>query len=71
MSLKFSREERIKQLKDCGQSIIDNAERIASDFKYPIGVKVIIDIQPHEVPTITAERNFYAEKFIDDMKGGQ
>ena len=60
----FSREERIQQIKDCGQSIIDNAETIVGDFEYPIGTKITIDIPMQEVPTIRAERSFYAEGMI-------
>ena len=64
----FSRAERIQQIKECGQSIIDNAETIAGDFEYPIGTKIIIDIHTNEVPTIKAERSFYAEGMIKRIK---
>ena len=64
----YSREERIQQIKDCGQSLIDNAESIVADFRYPGGMKVTIDIAINKIPTITAERCFYAESFIDGTK---
>ena len=67
MAFSYSREERIKQLKDCGQSIIDNAENIVADFKYPSGINVTIEIRPHEVPIITTQRGFYAEGFVEGM----
>ena len=46
----FKREERIKQLKSCGQSIIDNAEKIVSDVSYPLNTKIIIDMKANEMP---------------------
>ena len=61
----FSREERIQQIKDCAQSIIDNAEAIMGDFEYSLGTKIIIDIPVQELPTIKAERSFFAEGVIE------
>jgi len=64
----FSREERIQQIKECGQSIIDNAETIAGDFEYPIRTTITIDIPVQELPTIKAERSFYAEGMIERLE---
>lgn len=34
------KEEFIQNIKDCGQAIIDNAEKIAGDFKYMADVTI-------------------------------
>ena len=61
----FKREERIKQLKSCGQSIIDNAEKIVSDVRYPLNTKIIIDMKPNEMPIIVYERSFIPESLLE------
>lgn len=61
----FKREERIKQLKSCGQSIIDNAEKIVSDVRYPLNTKIIIDMKANEMPIIVYERSFISESLLE------
>lgn len=61
----FKREERIKQLKSCGQSIIDNAEIIVSDVRYPLNTKIIIDMKANEMPIIVYERSFISESLLE------
>lgn len=61
----FKREERIKQLKSCGQSIIDNAEKIVSDVRYPLNTKIIIDMKANEMPIIAYERSFIPESLLE------
>lgn len=61
-----SREEFIQNIKDCGQSIIDNAEKIAGDYKYETSVTItcypnFIDEAPH----IVVETEFIPEKVIE------
>lgn len=61
-----SREELIQNIKDCGQSLIDNAEKIANDYKYEASV-VITCYPDHrdEAPHIVVETEFYPEKIIE------
>lgn len=61
------RKRRIQELKDCGQSIIDNAERIIGDFKYPISVKVEIVMEANAVTTIQCMRSFAPEHFVERL----
>jgi len=62
-----SREARIQQIKDCGQTIIDDAEKIYGDFKYPIALRITIDVAGREMPTINVDRQFYPTQTIDDL----
>ena len=55
-----------EQLKACGQSIIDNAERLADIGKYQTELKVIISISGHKTPVITADTEWIPERWIDD-----
>ena len=61
----YTREKRIQQIKDCGQSIIDNAERIYGDYKYSRGLEIVVRLDVNEVPTITVLREFLPERFIE------
>lgn len=61
-----SKEELIQNIKDCGRSIIDNAEKIANDYKYE--ARVTITCYPNfidEPPHIVVETEFYPEKTIE------
>ena len=61
-----SKERFIQNIKDCGQSIIDNAEKIAGDYKYQ--AEVVITCCPshkNEPPHIVVETQFYPEKIIE------
>ena len=64
--MKYTNEEVIQNIKDCGQSIIDNAERIANDYKY--GSEVVITCYPNfidEPPHIIVETRFHPEKIVE------
>lgn len=64
----FTKEQRIQQIKDCGQSIIDNAESIYGNFQYSKDLKIIIDLPCREHPTIQAVKSFVPEQFIENIK---
>lgn len=65
----FDKEDRIQQIKDCGQSLIDNAEKIYGEYPYTTG-ELIIDIvmSPKQLPTIEFRRTFYPEKMFERLK---
>lgn len=67
MSIKvgLTREEQIQLVKDCGQSIMANAERIVGDFKYSQGLKIVIELEVHSAPHIHFERKFLPEPYIE------
>lgn len=62
------KEERIQQIKDCGQSIINNADSIYGNYEFPQGLKIIIDMPIKGAPTITLERNFAPECFVERLR---
>jgi hypothetical protein len=63
------REDFVQHVKDCGQSIIDNAEKIINDFQYSCnGVRIEIQIDSESVPTISVIKNFYPEMFIENIR---
>lgn len=56
-----------EQLKACGQSIIDNAEKLADIGKYQTELKVIISISSHNMPVIAAANTeWIPERWVDD-----
>ena len=61
----MNREEFIQQIMDCGQSIIDNAEKIYNSFEFPTnGIEIMIDVQKDSAPEITIVKKFLPESFI-------
>jgi len=56
--------DRLQQIKYCGQSIIDNAESILGDEKFRQDLKIIVEFQANEIPTIKVERRFIPESVV-------
>lgn len=64
--MKNWREEIIQNIKDCGQSLIDNAEKIAGTFHYQRGITITCHVDERDsAPYISVDSAFYPEKFID------
>lgn len=60
------KEEIIQNIKDCGQSLIDNAENIVSDYKYARGFTITCYVdERNEAPYISVDTTFYPEKLIE------
>ena len=62
----MSKEELIQNIKDCGQSLIDNAENIANNYKYMSDLT--ITCYPAEMdaePYINVSTDFVPEKYIE------
>lgn len=66
----YSRDELIQQIKNCGQSIIDNAESILGNERYFMRLNVSFDILrlKAEVPSIEIKREFTPEKEFKQRK---
>lgn len=59
----------VKQVRNIGQSIIDNAESIVGDYKYQTEIHISVDIKMDgSLPEIVAESRFYAEESIEESK---
>lgn len=64
----YTQEQVIQNIKDCGQSIIDNAEKIAADYKYRLHgltIACYVNEQDEASPYIEVATRFYPEKFIE------
>lgn len=62
--LKQTKEERIQQIKDCGQAIIDNAAEIYGEFCYPTDLEIVVKFERGRPPTVEAKREFIPETFV-------
>lgn len=61
-----AREELIRNIKDCGQSLIDNAEKIANGYKYHADLTITCyPTMRDECPSIVVETKFIPEKIIE------
>lgn len=57
--------ELIQKIKDCGQSLIDNAENIVN-YKYIRGLTITCYVDDRtEPPNINVDIDFYPEKFFE------
>lgn len=64
------KEELIQNIKDCGQSLIDNAEKIANDYKYRCGITITCYVDKTErSPYISVNTEFIPESFIERYIG--
>ena len=60
------KKEVIQNIKDCGQSLIENAEKIVSDYKYASNFTITCYVsEKDKVPYISVNTELYPEKFIE------
>ena len=60
------REEIIQNIKDCGQSLIDNAEEIAGSVHYQRGIVITCHVDERdEAPYISVDMSFYPENMVE------
>ena len=60
---KTYREELIEHIKACGQSIIDNAEKIVGDYKFDAGTYIELHVgECDEAPYISVTKDFIPER---------
>ena len=58
--MSMTREKRIQQIKDCGQTIVEKAESIYGDYACPTNLQVVITMKANEMPNITVNREFFS-----------
>ena len=64
----MTREEIIQNIKDCGQSLIDNAEKIATDYKYKTDLTIMCNVSDGDrTPYISVCTEFIPEGFIERL----
>lgn len=63
----YTNEEVIQNIKDCGQSIIDNADNIAAEYKYRLhGMTITCYVNEADaVPYIEVNTRFIPEKIVE------
>lgn len=62
----MNREELIQNIKDCGQSLIDNAENIANNYKFMSRLTITCYVDQSETtPYIIIDTDFVPEKFVE------
>ena len=62
------REELVEHIKACEQSVIDNAEKIAGDYKFDIGTYINLYVgNCDEAPYISVTKDFIPERFIENI----
>lgn len=65
----LTREEIIQNIRDCGQSLIDNAEKIATDYKFSKNLTITCWMDERdEAPYISVDASFIPEKFVERYK---
>lgn len=63
---KQKRQERIEQIKKCGQHIIDNAEKIYGDCVFPTNLEIVVKIDTQcKLPIFSVKRESIPELLID------
>lgn len=65
----WKREEIIQNIKDCGQSLIDNAEKMVADYDYRcsgMSITCYVD-EEGRAPSISFNTEFVPENFIKRM----
>ena len=60
------KEELIQNIKDCGQSLIDNAEKMIGDYEYPCDLIITCYVDERDrSPYISIDRHIIPEKVIE------
>ena len=63
-------DKAIWMLKQCGQSLIDNAETIVGGYRYQTGdLDITITINEREAPSIRVDQEFLPEGFLFGYPG--
>ena len=67
--MKNNNETLIQNIKDIGQSLIDNADKIANDFKYHADLTITCyPCERDDYPHIVVETKFVPEKIVERYK---
>lgn len=65
----LTREDIIQNIKDCGQSLIDNAEKIVGDYKFFRDITITCYAnESDKAPYISIDTSFIPENFVERMK---
>ena len=69
---KLTREQVIQNIKDCGQSLIDNAEDIVDKYKYRCATVITCYVDNDDrAPYISIDTEIIPEKFVERVMEGK
>ncbi len=73
MSVEIRNRERVIQnIKDCGQSLIDNAESIVDRYKYRCATVITCYVDGDDrAPYISIDTEIIPEKFVERVREGK
>ena len=64
----LKREDIVKNIKDCGHSLIENAEQMVGDYKFFRDVMITCWVnEKDEAPYISVDASFIPENWIERM----
>lgn len=64
------KETLIRNIKDCGQSLIDNAEKMVVDYKYRCGLTITCYVDEEDrAPYISVDTPIIPENFVERLMG--
>lgn len=64
-------EQIIQNIKDCGQSLIDNAEKIVNEYRYRQGIYITCYVDEEDrAPYISVDTEFVPENIIKRLEDG-
>ena len=67
----LTREEIIQNIKDCGQSLIDNAEKMIGDYQFFRDITITCYVnETDQAPYVNIDASFIPENFIKRIEGG-
>ncbi len=67
----LTREQIIQNIKDCGQSLIDNAENMVGDYKFFRDITITCHVnESDEAPYVNIDTSFVPENFIERILEG-
>ena len=67
----LTREEIIQNIKDCGQSLIDNAEKMIGDYKFFRDVTITCYVnETDQAPYVNIDAIFILYNFIKSIECG-
>lgn len=64
---RVKREERVQQIRDCGQFLIEKAETLYGEYRCRRSLRIVIELGTNTQPKMTVERSIVPDTFIERM----
>lgn len=64
---RVKREERVQQIRDCGQFLIEKAETLYGEYRCRGSLRIVIELGTNTQPKMTVERSIVPDTFIERM----